>query len=308
MSSDQSVFNGPLSAKALVIYHAHCNDGFGAAWAFQQRAALNYREVEYHAANYGEEPPFAKCTGRDVFILDFSYPAPQLMDILDIATYTVLLDHHKTAFENLGHLVGTLRKGELLLDNSRSGAMLAWNYLSSTPAPALIRYIQDRDLWAHKESWTKEINALIGMTERTFDAYTALHRSLDEGQFYQCTMFGELLLKQHTRNVASIVEATKRPFSVNGHHGLICNCPGQFASDVGHILANETGTFGATYFAASDGSHKFSLRSVGDFDVSRIAKDFGGGGHKNAAGFSIHEPLDDAGGSGVTLWNIPSAD
>ena len=27
-----------------------------------------------------------------------------------------------------------------------------------------------------------------------------------------------------------------------------------------------------------------SLRSVGDFDVSAMAKEFGGGGHKNAAG------------------------
>lgn len=299
-----AVFLGPVASKALVIYHAHCNDGFGAAWAFHRRAAHQYSDVTYHAANYGEEPPYSLCTGRDVFILDFSYPVPQLMDILEVATYTILLDHHKTAFENLGDLVGTLTKGELLLDNSRSGAMLAWNYFSSTPAPALIRYIQDRDLWLHKESWTKEINALIGMTDRTFDAYTALHRSLDEGQFYQCTMFGELLLKQHTRNVQSIVAATKRPFSINGHEGLICNCPGQFASDVGNELAKLTGTFGGSYFAAADGSHKFSLRSIGDFDVSAIAKQFGGGGHKNAAGFSITDPIDNAGGSGVTLWNI----
>jgi oligoribonuclease NrnB/cAMP/cGMP phosphodiesterase (DHH superfamily) len=28
-----------------------------------------------------------------------------------------------------------------------------------------------------------------------------------------------------------------------------------------------------------------ALRSVGDFDVSEIAKKYGGGGHKNAAGF-----------------------
>ncbi len=305
MSQEQlPMFIGPVARKALVIYHAHCNDGFGAAWSFHRNAAHDYGEVEYHAANYGEEPPFSLCSGRDVFILDFSYPSPQLMDIHDLATYTVLLDHHKTAFENLNHLVGTLTKGEILLDNDRSGAMIAWNYFSGNPAPALVRYIQDRDLWLHKEPWTKEINALIGMTDRTFDAYTALHRSLDEGQFYQCTMFGELLLKQHTRNVSSIIEATKRPFSINGHEGLICNCPGQFASDVGHELANETGTFGGPYFAAADGSHKFSLRSIGDFDVSAIAKQFGGGGHKNAAGFSITDPIPDAGGSGVTLWNI----
>jgi nanoRNase/pAp phosphatase (c-di-AMP/oligoRNAs hydrolase) len=32
---------------------------------------------------------------------------------------------------------------------------------------------------------------------------------------------------------------------------------------------------------------KCSLRSNGDYDVSAIAKAFGGGGHRNAAGFQV---------------------
>lgn len=35
------------------------------------------------------------------------------------------------------------------------------------------------------------------------------------------------------------------------------------------------------------GKFQYSLRSRGDFDVSAIAKKFGGGGHKNAAGFNV---------------------
>ncbi|NIV11578.1 MAG: bifunctional oligoribonuclease/PAP phosphatase NrnA, partial [Aliifodinibius sp.] len=31
----------------------------------------------------------------------------------------------------------------------------------------------------------------------------------------------------------------------------------------------------------------YSLRSRGDFDVSALAERFGGGGHKNAAGFRV---------------------
>ena len=309
MYPEQSpLFNGPRSNKALVIYHADCCDGFGAAWAFMQTAATSYHTVDYVAATYGQEPPYAQCTGRDVFILDFSYPIPQLIDILEIASFTVLLDHHKTAIESLADFAYSRDRAEMLLDTGRSGAMLAWNYFSTQPAPRIITYIQDRDLWRHKELWTKEINALIAFTDKTQDAYTELHRSLErQDAFYVCTSYGEMLLKQQRRHVESIVKSTKRPFTINGHEGLICNCPGQFASDVGNVLADMTGTFGATYFAAADGSHKFSLRSVGDFDVARIAKDFGGGGHMNAAGFSIHMPLNDAGGSGVTLWNIPES-
>jgi nanoRNase/pAp phosphatase (c-di-AMP/oligoRNAs hydrolase) len=36
-----------------------------------------------------------------------------------------------------------------------------------------------------------------------------------------------------------------------------------------------------------DGHEKWSLRSKGEFDVSAVAREFGGGGHKNAAGFVI---------------------
>ncbi len=40
--------------------------------------------------------------------------------------------------------------------------------------------------------------------------------------------------------------------------------------------------------------YRVSLRSKGDLDVSRIAQDFSGGGHRNAAGFTLHEDLDAA--------------
>jgi len=34
-----------------------------------------------------------------------------------------------------------------------------------------------------------------------------------------------------------------------------------------------------------------ALRSRGDFDVSAVARQFGGGGHKAAAGFSVAAPV-----------------
>ncbi len=35
-----------------------------------------------------------------------------------------------------------------------------------------------------------------------------------------------------------------------------------------------------------DGTHKVSLRSRGEVDVEKIARHHGGGGHRNAAGFT----------------------
>jgi nanoRNase/pAp phosphatase (c-di-AMP/oligoRNAs hydrolase) len=76
-----------------------------------------------------------------------------------------------------------------------------------------------------------------------------------------------------------------------------------FASEAGNVLARESGTFGATWFKDKDGNVRWSLRSIGDYDVSIIAKQFKGGGHKNAAGFTL-KPDSGETEAGVKLWHI----
>ena len=39
---------------------------------------------------------------------------------------------------------------------------------------------------------------------------------------------------------------------------------------------------------------KASLRSKGNWDINKVARVFGGGGHKNASGCQISEPLESA--------------
>jgi nanoRNase/pAp phosphatase (c-di-AMP/oligoRNAs hydrolase) len=60
-------------------------------------------------------------------------------------------------------------------------------------------------------------------------------------------------------------------------------------AEIGHELAERRafGTpAGVVYRLTADQVH-VSLYSVGDFDVSRIAAGYGGGGHRSAAGFTV---------------------
>ena len=41
-----------------------------------------------------------------------------------------------------------------------------------------------------------------------------------------------------------------------------------------------------------DGTHKISLRSRGEVDVEKIARHHGGGGHRNAAGYTLEGDTD----------------
>jgi oligoribonuclease NrnB/cAMP/cGMP phosphodiesterase (DHH superfamily) len=257
--------------------------------------------IYYSPMNYGEEirtPEVFPWHETDLYILDFSFPAHVLSTLAVKYNSITLIDHHKTAIEqltdaNLGSNVN------IILNSEYSGAYLAWRHFNPYEGvPLLIQYIQDRDLWKFSLPFSKEITSYIYSFPFTFVDYNRLSVTpLDEMKEH-----GATILRVNQRHCESIVAASTRKFNLIGHEGLVCNCPGQFASDVGNILAKRTGTFGATYYAAENGAHKFSLRSVGDFDVSKLAAEFGGGGHKNAAGFVLKPSLDIP--EGIVLWNI----
>lgn len=301
--------NNAVPTKAVVIYHDNCVDGFASAWAFKQLAEKDYKDgVEYVPAQYDkpiDSSNWDVCS--DIYILDFSFSRERISELaIGYASVTVL-DHHKTAAEVLsgwGHGFSNL---EIVFDMSRSGAGITWDYLTEAPRPELIDYVEDRDIWKWELPDSKEINSLIGFTKKEFDAYDRLDDLL-EHKYDAAVGMGSLLLEQQQRHVQSIIAAGMRECFINGKRGLICDCPGQFASDVGNELAKLVGTYGATCYHDTEGRLKVSLRSIGDYDVSEIAKAFGGGGHKNAAGFVMGEGIPNAGGSGVTLWNLVPKD
>ncbi|HEY9460031.1 MAG TPA: phosphoesterase, partial [Paralcaligenes sp.] len=81
--------------RPICIYHGKCADGFTAAWAV--KCALG--DIEFYPGVYQEPPP--EVTGRDVIIVDFSYKRPVLVEMAAVARSILVLDHHKTAAEDL---------------------------------------------------------------------------------------------------------------------------------------------------------------------------------------------------------------
>ena len=72
-----------------------------------------------------------------------------------------------------------------------------------------------------------------------------------------------------------------------GHKALAVNSPiKKFTSEVGHRLCRKNPPFSIVWYAEKGELH-VSLRGNGNFDVSKIAARFNGGGHRDAAGFSV---------------------
>ena len=156
-----------MSSKPLVIYHYPCLDGFTAAWAVWKA----HPDWEFYPAKHGDAPP--DVTGRDVYIVDFSYKRPILLVMADWANSITILDHHKTAQEDLKDLAEETRtRIEVLFNMDKSGARLAWEYFHpGADVPELVKYVEDRDLWRFKYIDTSAVNAFLFSQEYNFETW-----------------------------------------------------------------------------------------------------------------------------------------
>jgi len=92
--------------------------------------------------------------------------------------------------------------------------------------------------------------------------------------------------RKHFKDIGELIGVVTRPMTIAGHTVPMANLPYTLTSDAGHQLA--TGKpFAGCYWDTPDG-RVFSLRSTDEgLDVSAIAKQYGGDGHRNASGFRV---------------------
>lgn len=268
----------------LCIYHGNCADGYTAAWALRRY----YPEAEFHAGVYQETPP--DCTGKHVYIVDFSYKRDVLEKIIEQADMVTILDHHESARDDLIELMSA-KKIKGVFDMKRSGAMIVWDwFFPREEAPQIIKHVQDRDLWKFELEGTREIQAAVFSYEYTWENWDRL-MAMDRGDIKVLRLMGEAIERKHFKDIRELMEKCRKVMMIDGYHVMAYNLPYTMSSDVGQISVTEKhAPFGVCYWDTP--SHReFSLRSTDDRpSVKDIAVKFGGGGHRNAAGFKV--PLD----------------
>ncbi len=269
-----------------VIAHANCNDGSGAALAAWLH--LGDKGVEYVFVQYGDSPP-NDLEGKNIIIVDFSYPREQILTMATMVKKITIIDHHKTAIQDLADPFpdmwnrSPLCKVEVIFNMEKSGAVLAWEYFHDGEPPYLFQLIQDRDLWQFNYKETNDLAYGIRQYypdfrcwKKLIDNDRELKKVLDQGH-------GVVLFLQ--TEAAKIAMAAKE-IDFLGYHVPVVNISPFMASDTLHMLA-EGYPFAVSYFdIPAENKRVYQLRSASDgLDVSAIAKKQGGGGHKHAAGF-----------------------
>lgn len=301
----------------VCIYHGGCVDGFTAAWAVWRKWG---DDVRYVPMGYGDTLPEVLPTDR-VLMVDFSLKRDVMVALARAVEAVVVLDHHKTAKAELEPMLadafpmspagaaeciysqGPADLGahpELrvcaFFDMEKSGARMAWEFcFPGVGVPMFVRLVEDRDLWRFQFKDTKPVHRFLASLPQQFAEWEAAfyeHESARiTGVGSRCVEIGTALLDDHDRNVqATLVNTHER--IIAGHRVPCVNVPYWMASDTGHELLKKfpEAPFVATFFIRGDGARQYSLRSEDSrVDVSEVAKRYGGGGHRNAAGFQVPE-------------------
>lgn len=267
----------------IVLYHAMCADGLGAAIAAYSKLGdtADYKAMAYHDPVNPED-----YRDKTVYLVDFSFKREVYIAVKAVAKTIIVLDHHKAAAIELEGLVE--------IDQTKSGAVLAWEYFNPNELlPIMYPLLQDYDLWHHQYKESHWLNAYF----KTFLLHLTVKETYEHLDDFNTNSWSEIMAKGSAifdyMNQQAESTASRVHFGWFGEHIYpVVNCSPELISLTGNILAAKYGV--ALLYYNHEGRVHCSLRSVGELDVSEIAVLHGGGGHKNAAGFvlnSLHNAI-----------------
>lgn len=255
------------------IYHFPCWDGFASAYAIWKK----WPNATFIPAKHGDAPPQLSPDAKLV-ICDFSYPRETVLAMKAVHE-VVVIDHHKTAEKDLEGL------DFALFDMAHSGAYLTWIWAhSGEPIPEMIKYVQDRDLWANKLPLSLEYIAALQSYPYEFEEFDRIVRGEPQSVEQLCKEgIGILRAKMQ---MVKIMADTAVVRNVGGHMVPVANTT-VYYSEVGDELCKRfpEAPFAAYYMDRKDGKRQWGMRARGAFDCSVVAKKLGGGGHPAASGF-----------------------
>jgi nanoRNase/pAp phosphatase (c-di-AMP/oligoRNAs hydrolase) len=262
----------------VILYHAHCPDGFGSAWSAWKKFG---DMASYVPVKRGMMLPDG-LQDKEVYVVDFSYTKADIEVAESITKKFVMIDHHVSSEEEI-------RSASLhVFELEHSGAYLTWKYFfPEHEVPLFLEYISDGDMNIFTRENAREYLNVVYARDYTFDNYSEL-KELFETQSGRDTLLKQsIYLKEYKEKFLSIAEESVH-FVL--FEGVIMPVNALFPMDErSEVLARIYTKYPpvALMYRYDDGQWKCSLRSNGDFDCTVIATKYGGGGHKGSAGFAM---------------------
>lgn len=277
--------------KNWVFYHKACTDGAAAAYAAWTKfgpTAVYIPIIFNESVTDRFQREFVESEGLNVHFLDVT-PDPKDIGVLVSAGHKVtVIDHHKTWHDFIEKCdIGAATSMMSRHGSEHSGSMLAWDVFQNTPTyPDVVLYTNDYDLhtfrFGHKTRAYQAVFELVDLDD--IDAIVRFAaRSFDDVYEEGCIVLAtkEQYIKQIIGNVFHVV--------FEGESALFVAAPRIFRNEVAGELLKHVGNDGFVVVCDHQGANQYgiSLRANrgSDWDLTELAKPYGGGGHETAAGF-----------------------
>lgn len=240
--------------------------------------SITFQKMDYKDAVPG--PWLEDLKGKHVIIVDFSFKPELMATIRSLAKEVTWIDHHATAKDYPYQDLMGLRNFN---DKEMAGCELTWNYFfTSVPMPEVVRLIGDYDKWALKIPESKAFYEAMKTVDTAphlpiWDELFEMDEVLRDDIYRQ----GNSILVYRDKYCEDLCKAFGFETQIQGVKAYACN-QYMFGS----------GGFGEKFkqypiciaFIYDGLQYTVSLYSE-TVAVNQIARLYGGGGHKGAAGF-----------------------
>jgi oligoribonuclease NrnB/cAMP/cGMP phosphodiesterase (DHH superfamily) len=264
----------------------HHNDSDGRACGAIVRYALG-STVQLFEIDYGDRIPWELIQeAEQVIIVDFSLSYPEMEKIAG-ERELIWIDHHISAIQAMGGLVKSILG---IRDISEAGCVLCWRYFFPDQLiPDAIVLIGDRDIWRQAEPDSPAFNEGL-IHENTHPENDELWLPLlrnDPITLQRLINKGKILLEARLGTIRRQVQRYGYQVTFEGYRTLVINRAGD--ADLGHHMLSLGYEIAYCYTEGFQNGKLITFVTLyaNQVDVSVIAKKFGGGGHRGAAGFSL---------------------
>lgn len=248
---------------------------------------------EYLPINYNNKFPFDKIEKNEiVVIVDFSLQKEgDFEKLLEISKDIIWIDHHKTAIEKHNHLKDKI-KG--IRRNGISGCELTWSYFfQDSEMPRIVKMLGAYDIWDFSE-YGNDLNKLqagirLYDTKPENPSWAEWLKTDDcgQGRLVEILQKGIIALQYRENYYSGLIKSWSWYTKFEGYRAIVCN-QGSVSSQL--FDSTDENTYDIMMPFVFDGKQwTVSIYTKKDIDCSGIAKKYGGGGHKQAAGFQCKE-------------------
>ncbi len=247
-------------------------------------------------------PAFAFMKGADKIILDYcgkeSYDLFFSLDCGDMdrlgkadkifkkAKRTICIDHHisNKGFADINYILP-----EISSTSEYVYELIDTSYVDIPIAECLyVGIVHDTGVFQYSCTSSRTMTIAGELMDTGIDYPRLVDESYYEKYMVQNRLMGYCLLNCELKLEDKVVIAVLPKKILDQYGGVASDLEGIVA-----VLRHTKGIEAAVFiYELNEGRYKVSLRSSGKVDVSSIAVEFGGGGHKMAAGYNINCELD----------------